>query len=37
MHVALVNAGTFVLILLVLFIPAAWVSRLSPVKTIKFN
>ena len=37
MHVALVNAGTFVLVLLVLFIPAAWVSRLSPVKTIKFN
>jgi len=37
MHVALVNAGTFILVLLVLFIPAAWVSRLSPVKTIKFN
>jgi lipoprotein-releasing system permease protein len=36
-HVALVNAGTFLMILLVLFLPAMIISGLSPARTIRFN
>jgi lipoprotein-releasing system permease protein len=37
MHIALLNAGTVVVCLLVLLIPSYLITKISPVKAIRFD